>query len=268
MLKTRFSYLSMILFIILLITVFTGCASKSKTPEKHTIPYPDNYDTMSNGASSYDSVGDHTDSPYFMHPDFYNMKSTDTLTILPNFKTYQQTTEYHCGPAATLMLLNHYGITDTDELSIGEGMKTHQGADGGEPEELTEMGTTVGGIVAYFKSIDWKVESSLTNEKPFGEEDAEGFSDWIISNLKNGTPILTEWVDWGGHWQVIIGYDTMGTEHFSDDVIIMADPYDTSDHFQDGYYIVNAERFFYMWFDTTYQPKDQQHQQWVIAKPE
>jgi hypothetical protein len=38
------------------------------------------------------------------------------------------------------------------------------------------------------------------------------------------------WNDWGGHWQVIIGYDTMGTEVEQDDVLIVADPYDTTDH--------------------------------------
>ena len=53
------------------------------------------------------------------------------------------------------------------------------------------------------------------------------------------------WNDWGGHWQVIIGYDTMGTETEQDDVIIVADPYDTTDHNQDGYGVYGAERFYY-----------------------
>ena len=50
---------------------------------------------------------------------------------------------------------------------------------------------------------------------------------------------------WGGHWQTIIGYDTMGTETTQDDVIIVADSYDTTDHCQDGYGIYGAERFYY-----------------------
>ncbi|MFQ9523393.1 MAG: hypothetical protein ACLR2G_07855 [Phascolarctobacterium faecium] len=29
----------------------------------------------------------------------------------------------------------------------------------------------------------------------------------------------------------------------------MADPCDTADHLQDGYVVVPAEKFFYMWFD-------------------
>ncbi len=52
--------------------------------------------------------------------------------------------------------------------------------------------------------------------------------------LKEGTPVMVAWNDWGGHWQVVIGYDTMGTETTQDDVLIVADPYDTTDHNQDG----------------------------------
>ena len=63
--------------------------------------------------------------------------------------------------------------------------------------------------------------------------------------LAEGKPVMFCWNDWGGHWQVIIGYDTMGTETTQDDVIIVADPYDTTDHNQDGYGVYGAERFLY-----------------------
>lgn len=53
------------------------------------------------------------------------------------------------------------------------------------------------------------------------------------------------WNDWGGHWQTIIGYDTMGTENENDDVFLVADSYDTTDHNQDGYGIYPAERLMY-----------------------
>ena len=59
----------------------------------------------------------------------------------------------------------------------------------------------------------------------------------------------------------------MGTAHQSDDVLIMADPYDTTDHLQDGYSIVPAERFFYMWFDHQLFPQSEQKRQWLTAKP-
>ena len=47
------------------------------------------------------------------------------------------------------------------------------------------------------------------------------------------------------HWQVIIGYDDMGTQYEGDDVIIVADSFDTTDHNQDGYGVYGAERFIY-----------------------
>ena len=69
--------------------------------------------------------------------------------------------------------------------------------------------------------------------------------DYIQKTLAAGNPIMVGWNDWGGHWQVIIGYDTMGTETTQDDVVIVADPYDTTDHNQDGYGVYSAERFLY-----------------------
>ena len=68
---------------------------------------------------------------------------------------------------------------------------------------------------------------------------------FIRERIAAGIPILVGWNDWGGHWQVIIGYDTMGTEYEGDDVIIVADPFDTTDHNQDGYGVYGAERFIY-----------------------
>ena len=93
------------------------------------------------------------------------------------------------------------------------------------------------------------------------------FKDFVLENLNNNTPIMVEWIDWGGHWSNIIGYDTMGTESPADDVLILADPYDTSDHSQDGYKIYSGPRFFYMWLDSGMLPEDQSIQQWLVAKP-
>jgi len=82
-----------------------------------------------------------------------------------------------------------------------------------------------------------------------GAETTEAFAGFVKKQLTAESPILVEWSTWGGHWTVIIGFDDMGTADVSDDVLIMADPYDTTDHCQDGYVIVSFERFFYEWFD-------------------
>ena len=55
----------------------------------------------------------------------------------------------------------------------------------------------------------------------------------------------TPWSAPGGHWQTIIGYDTMGTEETNDGVFLVADSYDTTDHNQDGYGIYPAEQLMY-----------------------
>lgn len=277
------------LFTSLLLTLTFFSCSKNETnitenkntsvTSKNTeniIPFPENYDINSSGASSYNNIGDHLDSKYFSHLDFYNMQSNDTLTILPKFKTYQQTTEFTCGPASALMVLHHYNENKYNELDIADIMKCHKDLNGNNTEEIGvanergEWGTSTDRMIVFFDKIGWKVKSSLTEGKLEGGytfDDPLKFKDFVIENLKNNTPIMVEWIDWGGHWAVIIGYDTMGTEHFGDDVIILADPYDTSDHLQDGYHIYPAERFFYMWMDKGILPENQDVQQWIIATP-
>jgi hypothetical protein len=225
------------------------------------IIYPE--DSMSFRIFSYLRAVEQSKSPYFLQIDIFNLKPTETLTILSNFKTYQQTTEYTCGPATALMVLNHFGETSYNELQIAQIMGSSVG--------LEDDGTSTDKMVKFFKTIDWDVTSSLTKGN-LGEgctfDDPIKFKDWVIDNLKNNIPIMVEWIDWGGHWHAIIGYDTMGTDSIADDVIIFADSYDTTDHVQDGYYIFSAQRFFYMWFDKDILPKEQSLQQWVIAKPQ
>lgn len=44
-------------------------------------------------------------------------------------------------------------------------------------------------------------------------------------------------------------------------------PYDTADHLQDGYVVVPAEKFFYMWFDSHLFAAGDRKQQWLAAEP-
>lgn len=190
--------------------------------------------SVEDGADSVERLGDHPNSPYFNTLDFYNMESTDTLTILHHFKTIQQSSEWSCGIASALMTLEWYGLRgDYTEESLG--MLRPQGLKPGATSlsQMVAMFDGVGGFDCY-SGID------------AGENAAEIFTfDYIQQTLAAGNPIMVGWNDWGGHWQVIIGYDTMGTETTQDDVIIVADPYDTTDHNQDGYGVYGAERFLY-----------------------
>ena len=84
--------------------------------------------------------------------------------------------------------------------------------------------------------------------------------------LEQGKPVIIGWNDWAGHYQVAIGYDNMGTETTADDVVIIADPYDTTDHRQDGYTTLSAERFIYD-YSVGYDP-DVDYGIFVVASPE
>lgn len=209
-----------------------------------TIPFPPGIEL--GGAAAYLGTVDHPDSPYHKHPDFYTMRNSDSLSILRRFKTYQQTTEETCGPAALVMAAYHQGVC-LNELEVAAAAGT-----------TPELGTSTEQMVNYLQATGWQVRSSLT-------EPEVGSLKFLERQIKKGNPVMVEWVDWAGHWQVVIGYDNMGTKSDpSDDVLIVADPYDTSDHLQDGYGIVQADRFQYMWFDHNLLPENQRERQWII----
>ena len=206
------------------------------------------------GAAQFIGKHDIKNSPYFTQLDIYNMEATNSRLIIPHFKTRQQKTGYSCGPVAAGMVVeNLIGKDLHTEKEICKIMGTS-----------TTKGTDCKGMVKYFEEIGWKVDSSVKDGSP---KDYSAFLKFVKKYLKEGTPIIVENVDWGGHWRVIIGYDDMGTKHTGDDVLILADPFDTSDHLQDGYNVQSAERFFYMWFDAHLFKPGQQDKLWLAAKP-
>jgi hypothetical protein len=76
-----------------------------------------------------------------------------------------------------------------------------------------------------------------------------GTLDALRKQLEKGQPTIVEWIDWGGHWVLVVGYDTRATETTRDDLILFADPADHHDGERDGLTSFNALRFEYMWFD-------------------
>lgn len=197
--------------------------------------------TTREGAASVERKFDHKGTPYFAHPDIFHMKSTSTRTILTGFHTLQQSSEWSCGPAAALMALQWYGKAGTyTEENLANFRHSLQdvhvegfpdGYPGTTLHQMEDIFNRVGGFTCE-DSDTYKKENKMLTPQQIQEE------------LKQGHPILVAWIDWGGHWQVIIGYDTMGTESTLDDVLIVADSYDVTDHNQDGYGIYPAARFF------------------------
>lgn len=221
------------------------------------IPYKANLDPEY-GADSVERAGDHQNSPYFSTLDFYNMESTDTLTILTGFQTQQQTSEWSCGVSSALMILNWYdALGEHDESTLAAFRSNGLDAAATSLRQATEIFAGVGGFDVYstFDCAD-TVHDVFT-------------LDYIRETLAGGTPIMVGWNDWGGHWQVIIGYDTMGTETTQDDVLIMADSYDTTDHNQDGYGVYGAERFLYNFTFYNFFPEEELNDMcFLVATPQ
>lgn len=241
------SVLKKLIAITIVLMLITGCA-QTKAPETSAggnftdeMKIVDGIDLDPEyGADAIEREGDHADSPYYNTVDFYNLKSTDTLTILENFKTKQQSSEWSCGVVAIEMILEYYGVRgDYNEESLAML----------RPNQMTPGPTTLDQAIAVFEAVGG-FELETTRDLP-GENLYEEFTLETIKNyLDQGIPVMVCWNDWGAHWQVIIGYDTMGTETTQDDVLIVADSYDTTDHNQDGYGVYPAERFYYNF--TTY----------------
>ncbi len=247
-------------FIILLsIALFTAGianANSNLDNELRVIPYPEGIDTKSEGASSAPDIINHKYSIYFdTMTDYFELGSNARRVMLKHYPTYQQTRENTCGPAAALTVLYYFGNKDYDEAKLAVEMKTQPYPIGTNPADMLE----------FFKKLGWRTDSSLTHSR---FKDYADFKDFAINNLKNNIPIMVENVEWGGHWRVLIGYDTMGTENTLDDVLIMVDPYDTCDHKQDGYTVNNGEKFYAMWFDHSMLPENQKEQPFIIAYPD
>ena len=235
-----------IIVFLLCVFVLVGCTTKKAEVDNNGVVSGNYTDEMKMeyavdldeyGADSVEREGDHPKSPYFAQLDFYNMESTDTLTILTNFKTYQQTSEWSCGVVAVMMVLEYYGrLGDWNEETLAR-LRTN---------ELEPEATSLESVLLLFEGVGgFEVDSTYDYDPELIWEEIT--MDMIQDYLQEGVPVIVAWNDWGGHWQVIIGYDTMGTETLQDDVIIVADSYDTTDHNQDGYGVYPAERFYYNW---------------------
>ena len=228
-----------IIFLVLYLNAKSDLDSMQKTnyykpSEEQYIPIVENMDL--NGAQEFQGKHDILNSKYFKAIDFYNLKSNGTLTILEKFKTYQQTASYSCGCASLIMAAYYVDgkVLNESECSIIAKTVIHIGT---YPENLEIALTEFG--------YDYESKRKGFKENEIPSYDEIQFSQYIKSSLKNNEPIIILSNDWAGHYTVIIGYDDMGTDIIEDDVVIVADPFDTSDHICDGYVIWSYDRLYY-----------------------
>lgn len=247
------------------------------------------------GADAYHGKGNNSDSPYFHHRDYYLLRSNDTLLILPHFPTMQQTSEWSCGCVAALLTLRYLGVApETTEQSLARAMGAHvdrnrEGALPGSANQYIDYGTKLENMFHFFDRLNgvcvvetsfrgrYRKEEIIKEGDPFPACDrgnlfptfstVELFAMWLEKHLQAGRPVIAEWSDWDGHWVCLIGLDNNGTPDFrGDDVLILADPYDTMDHWQDGYTAVPIDRFFYLWKDRAVALKPYQLQPFIVVE--
>ena len=81
--------------------------------------------------------------------------------------------------------------------------KYHENLVGQLVESVPGKGTAVENLVDFFNLIGWKVEYHANTDLKF--KTVEEFEQSVIHYIDRGIPIMVDWVDWSGHWQVIIG---------------------------------------------------------------
>jgi hypothetical protein len=168
--------------------------------------------------------------------------------FIKGLKAYQQTTEYTCGPAALLALARFYGLPGIGEdketeMKIAREAGTRsadipkeEGKPGTKPEEMGR----------------WLEQHGFDVRTEFEDKEDGSALEKLKENIRKGIPTLVEWADLTGHWVIAVGYDDRGNDDPYDDVLIFADSYDKYDDYRDGYSFVNANRFYWLWFDVFY----------------
>ncbi|NLT47193.1 MAG: S-layer homology domain-containing protein, partial [Clostridiales bacterium] len=185
-------------------TMLARLTSADRTYEKWQIPYGER---LINEYGLEGAVTDSTpsimDSQYWQIPDFYNMTSSDTLTILTNYKTTQQTNGWTCGPASALTVLEWYDMRgDLNEMDLVYlRQKDEPGA------------TSLRQMINIFEGLEknmgqkWDLYSTFDAEidwddgaYPYATYEGERVNlfELVPQILKEGKPIIVGWNDWGG----------------------------------------------------------------------
>jgi hypothetical protein len=223
--KSEMKELSSVPLSILVMILLISCAGLNEAKEAPTYP---------NG----------TAIAWFPRIDTATLSASENVDFIPNLKAYQQTTDYTCGPAALLSLAKFYGLPDIEENARTE-MKIAQEC-GTRDLNSSKPGTKPQEMVAWLEKNGFSVQLEFEDK---GDSSA---LERLRNNIHNGTPTLVEWIDLSGHWAIAVGYDYRNASNPWDDVLILADPYDRYDDYCDGYSFLNANRFYWMWFDALY----------------
>lgn len=249
--------LTVVFMIAFFVTLGANSSKKDTSTSTKPCPTPEPIDNNSllplNGQTyadriegAFPSIGkfNHINSRYYPQIDLYNAKSSGSFKIIEGVRVYQQTSEFDDIACLGVSVANYYGIPNINETYMLE--ITNIGTD----EKLNthnQTWTYAEDAAEGFKKIG--INSELKKDHPNLEmaESEASFRDWLEDCIDKGDFLLLATNDWGSHYQMVIGLDTMGTTETEDDVVITADTYDTSDHRMDGYNIWSLERLYHLW---------------------
>ncbi|MBO5973724.1 MAG: hypothetical protein J6Q16_03410 [Clostridia bacterium] len=199
---------------------------------------------------------DHPDSEYYiLTQDYYNMSSTPERLIFPQFSSYQQTMRDSSGLACLLMILNYMGEDVHSEYTELALLQKYE-----EVNQTTVFGsgTTEEGLIKLIDSLGLGYTATNAVSGYSGGFTKDNMDYFFCNAILDGKFVLVRYQSSVGHgWKVVIGYDNLGNikntltgeelDHFGDDVMIFAEPYDGWDHKQDGYATERAQDFYAWW---------------------
>lgn len=166
----------------------------------------------------------------------FNLSSSKNLKLL-DIKDHQQTTDYTCGPSAVMSLLNYYGKLEDSQMNHATELKLAK-----EMGTNDDYGTTAKQIAEWLEKHGFEVKYGT-----------KGDIKLLYQSIDKGIPVLVDWIDWGGHWTLVSGYQKLGKTVDDDkDTLFMIDP---AVHFNNvktvyGLSAINPDRFQYMWQDS------------------
>lgn len=183
-------------------------------------------------------------SPYFLSPDVYNLKSSQTRVIYEKYQAYQKTMFNSDGIACLVMLLNRdgYDVSKYNELYLYE---KYQEINNTSIKDNNITATGLKNLLDTFGYNSTINEFARPSGYPIGGYDkaavSENYVNFVKQKIKENNTVLVK-IKHGQYynWKMIIGVDTMKSATPKDDTFIIADPNDILDHKQDGYTIINS----------------------------
>jgi hypothetical protein len=148
------------------------------------------------------------DKDYYLSYQGYHVPSPPKHLVLYDVYSYQQTTNYTCGPAVVMTLMRHYGKLSDSDMNRTTEMRI-----------ATEMNTTILGT-SQVNMVQWLEKNGFSVS--YGQNVT---LDMLINNINHGIPTIIAWNDLNEHSMLVVGYHSDGpTPTGSKDMIFAADP--------------------------------------------